>query len=44
MTVYLTDFKTFETKAELNEAVNGHLTYQDLNETASDVLITEYLI
>lgn len=39
MTVYLTDYKTFKTKKELNEAVDGHLTYQKLNETERDVLI-----
>lgn len=39
MTVYLTDYKTFKTKIELNEAVDGHLTYQDLNKTERDVLI-----
>lgn len=38
MTIYLNDYKTFETKNELNEAVAAHLSNNKLNKTERNVL------
>ncbi|MBF4500215.1 helix-turn-helix domain-containing protein [Savagea sp. SN6] len=38
MTIYLNDYKTFNSKNELNEAVAAHLSNNKLNKTERDVL------
>lgn len=38
MTIYLQDYKTFNSKTELNEAVAAHLSNNKLNKTERDVL------
>lgn len=38
MTIYLTDYKTFDNKHDLNESVAAHLSKNKLNKTQRDVL------